>query len=121
MTNGDRGAALFNEVLASFSKVYNWGRFAPAIKTVIPMTAAEKEAYTGLFAANEELKFNLEVVEGELVGQQVGGGQPARLYPDSTDRFFDIMDGTTVQFYRRDDGAIAGFEVQGYRFEKQQD
>ncbi len=119
MTNGDRGAALFTEVLASISKVYGWGRFEPAIKTLIPMTAAEKEAYTGLFVANEELKFSLKVAEGELQALQVGSQEPVQLYPDSTDRFFDITDGTTIQFYRQDDGTVEGFEVQGYRFEKQ--
>ncbi|HKK79291.1 MAG TPA: serine hydrolase domain-containing protein [Phaeodactylibacter sp.] len=118
MTNSDRGINVIDEILISLSKQYGWGRFEPTYKSTIPMTAAEKEQYTGLFRADEQLQIRIDRRGEELHARMLWNDQPGLLYPDSTDRFFDIYDGSTIQFYRQADSVIGGFDVLGYRFEK---
>lgn len=118
MTNGDQGIALADEVLIAISSHYGWGSFEPTIRSTIPMTAAEKAAYTGLYRADEQLQIQIDLKEEDLHARMLWNDQPGLLYPDSTDRFFDKYDGTSLQFYRAKDGEVAGFEVQGYRFER---
>jgi CubicO group peptidase (beta-lactamase class C family) len=118
MTNSDQGIALADEVLIAISSHYGWGRFKPSIRSTIPMATAEKAAYTGLYRADEQLQIQIDLKEDKLHARMLWNDQPGLLYPDSTDRFFDIYDGTTLQFYREENGEVAGFEVQGYRFDK---
>ncbi len=120
MTNGDRGGNLYGEILRSVSKVCAWNQFEPEVKKVIPMNAKKKEEYTGLFKANEQWQIRLTLEGDELRAVQLWNQQPSVLYPDSTDRFFDIGDGTALRFFRKEGGEIEGFEVQGYRFEKEE-
>lgn len=118
MTNGDLGARLNSEILRAFSNVYGWNRFTPEVKAIIPMTPEEKAQYTGLFKANEQLQIKLTLEENQIHALQLWNQHPTLLYPDSTDRFFDIEDGVNLHFFRDESGQIDGFEVQGYRFEK---
>jgi CubicO group peptidase (beta-lactamase class C family) len=118
MTNGDRGASLYMEILRSISNMYDWNRFEPAIKTVISLSAEEKAAYTGLYQVNEQLKVRLDL-EGETLKGTPFWDQPEFvLLPEAEDRFFDRSDGTTLTFFRGEDGKVAGFEAEGYRFVK---
>ena len=118
MTNSDRGAQLFTEIMRSISDVYGWNKYRPTVKKVIPLSAEEKAAYTGFFQANEELKVQL-VLEGEhLKGMPQWDMSPITLLPEAEDRFFDRDDGTPLHFFRNADGKVAGFEVQDLRFER---
>lgn len=118
MTNGDRGGSLYQEILRAMSKVYNWNRFAPTVKSVIPLTAEEKAAFEGLFRADDQLQVRIELEGSDLKGIPTWGQPEFLMLPEAENRFFDRSDGTTLEFFRSENGEVAGFEVQGYRFLK---
>ncbi len=119
MTNNDTGGALFTEIMRSISDVYGWNKFRSTVKKVIDLPAEAKAAFTGAYAANDQLRIRFELEGDTLRGYPVWDMAPFAILPEGDDTFFDPQDGTTLAFFRNDEGAVAGFEAQGFRFERE--
>jgi len=119
MTNNDTGSALFTEIMRSISDVYGWNKFRPTVKKIVELPTEAKAAFTGAYNADDQLRIRFRLEGDTLRGYPEWGMAPFEILPEGEDNFFDPQDGTTLSFFRDEEGAVAGFETQGYRFEKE--
>jgi CubicO group peptidase (beta-lactamase class C family) len=104
MTNGDNGALLAQEILASIAATYNWPDFKPVEKTAIALPADKLAMYAGTYEAPHSFIINVSLEGGKLYLQPVGYPK-SELLPQSEDTFFD-PDGAApdVHFVRTPQG-----------------
>ena len=125
LTNGDRGGELTSEILHSFSKVYDWDRYKPNIKSIAPLSEEEIKRLTGqylLTIQGQDLILEITVSENHLKGVQLWNDYPFEMYPESATRFFNKDDGTEFQFSVDENEVVTGITIyegsQEYFFQK---
>lgn len=116
MTNGDMGGYLMDEVLRSFSAVYDWNSYKPEAKELWPMDQADLEAFSGQYQLNIEgmdliIEFNIQ--DDHLKGVQLWDGLVFEIHPESETSFFNAEDGVSFVFEENPDGIL---EVIIYEF-----
>jgi CubicO group peptidase (beta-lactamase class C family) len=104
MTNGDNGAQLAQEILASIAHSYNWPDFKPAEKAVVAIPAEKLAIFAGTYEAPHNFEIKVLFEGGKLYLQPVGYPK-SELLPQSEDTFFD-PDGAApdVHFARTPEG-----------------
>ncbi len=125
MTNGDRGGELMNEILRSFSKVYEWDIYKPSMKSIASLSEEELNRlagqYTSSYQGNEYI-FQIRVLENHLEGIQLWDKLSFEFYPESATRFFNKDDGTGFEFSEDENGVVTGITIyegsQEYFFQK---
>lgn len=111
MTNGDQGGRLAAEVLRAIAREYDWPSFRPREKTTVRVDRAALASLTGSY----ELRPG-KVLEVTLEGDTlfiVDGPQRIELYPESPTRFFELVEGTEVEFVKGADGIPTHLIVDG--------
>jgi CubicO group peptidase (beta-lactamase class C family) len=104
MTNGDNGAQLGQEILASIAATYDWPEFKPVEKTTVAVPADKVAAYAGTYEAPGNFLIKILFEGGKLYIQPAGFSR-SELLPESEDTFFD-PDGAApdVHFARATEG-----------------
>lgn len=125
MTNGERGSELMSEIFRSFSKVYQWDRYKPTIKSIVPLPEQEISRLAGqylLTIQGQDLILVISVLENHLKGIQLWNDLPFEMYPESATKFFNKGDGTEFEFTMDSEGAVTGITIyegsQEYIFRK---
>jgi CubicO group peptidase (beta-lactamase class C family) len=125
MTNGERGGELMSEILRSFSRVYNWDRYKPDIKTIVPLNDEELSRLTGQYSLTyqgQDLIVEITVEENHIKGIQLWNDFHFEMYPESATRFFNKDDGAEFEFVLDENNALTGITIyegsQEYFFEK---
>jgi hypothetical protein len=125
MTNGERGGELMSEILRSFSRVYNWDRYKPDIKTIVPLKDEELSRLTGQYSLTyqgQDLIVEITVEENHIKGIQLWNDFHFEMYPESATRFFNKDDGAEFEFVLDENNALTGITIyegsQEYFFEK---
>ncbi|MCP4312050.1 MAG: beta-lactamase family protein, partial [Bacteroidetes bacterium] len=114
MTNGDRGGELMSEILRSFSKVYNWKKYKPSIKSIVLLSEQEIDRLAGqyqLTIQGQELILEITVLENHIKGVQLWNDFPFEMYPESATKFFNKDDGTDFEFAMDEKGAVTGITI----------
>jgi CubicO group peptidase (beta-lactamase class C family) len=87
MTSGGGGGALVDEVIRSAGTIYGFPDFKPIERSVVDVPASILSDYAGTYAY---IKVTLD---GDHLTAEIPAGSPAaRIYPESSTRFF-ILDG----------------------------
>ena len=125
MTNGDRGGELMNEILRSFSKLYEWDIYKPSMKSIASLSEEELNRLAGQYKASyqgNEYIFQISVLENHLEGIQLWDKLSFEFYPESANRFFNKDDGTGFEFSEDENGVLTGITIydgsRQYFFEK---
>lgn len=124
MTNGDMGGYLMDEILRSFSSIYDWGLYKPETKILWPLHKEDLEAYSGQYQLDymdQELILEITLQEKHLKGQQLWNDLVFEIYPESENSFFNPEDGVSFVFEENADGTpeLIVYEFgQEYRFRK---
>ncbi|MCK5694470.1 MAG: serine hydrolase, partial [Bacteroidales bacterium] len=114
MTNGDKGGQLMSEILRSFSKVYNWEKYKPSIKSIVPLSELEINRLAGQYQwtyQGQDLIVEITVMENHLKGVQIWNDFPFEMYPESATRFFNKDDGSEFEFSIDEQGAVTGITI----------
>ena len=112
MTNGDLGASLFTELLASLAGEYGWEAFRPAEKEVIPLTGEQLAPYAGTY--NFERVGSVTIVQEddllfiEKLYVVPGGIRRVEIFPESETRFFTTETNAVITFEKGESGRIEG-------------
>src|SRR5687768_9261887 len=111
MTNGDGGDGLFNEVMRSIAREYDWPDYQPTEKTMARIDSAVLPDYVGTYDESDS-PITVSVDRGQLYITAVPfGPERIRLYPSAADRFF-IVGGTLEFSFRRDaQGRVAELTI----------
>jgi CubicO group peptidase (beta-lactamase class C family) len=104
MTNGDNGAQLAQEILASVAATYDWPDFKPVEKATVAIPADKVAAYAGTYEAPHNFIIKIVFEDGKLYIQPAGFPR-SELLPESEDTFFD-PDGAApdIHFARTSEG-----------------
>lgn len=115
MTNGNRGAGLYSEILRSISKVYNWDIYQPQIKNVINLTAEDTHLLSGKYTHLPDPKYtiNVEEIDSILYVTQTWNDVHFPIYPETQLEFFEKIDGVTFVFNKHTDGSINEIVING--------
>jgi CubicO group peptidase (beta-lactamase class C family) len=117
MTNGDRGADLASEILATLAVAYDWPEFKPGEKTVAVVDRARYTDLVGTYRVEARgIEAVVEVREGRLYVSGTGLDR-VELLPESETVFFSREDGTRFTFVR-ENGAVVALAAMGLRAEK---
>jgi CubicO group peptidase (beta-lactamase class C family) len=111
MTNGDRGGTLAQEVLRSIAREYGWPDFAPKEKTVAQVDASVLRAYEGRYEMGPSHVVTVALEDGHLYLRD--RDQRIELFPESTKRFFELVESTELEFLRDAGGTVTGLLVDG--------
>jgi CubicO group peptidase (beta-lactamase class C family) len=109
MTNGDMGGYLMDEILRSFSAVYEWDRYKPQTKELWPMEQEELEAFSGRYQLNyygQDLIIEFNIQDDHLKGVQLWDGLVFEIYPESETSFFNAEDGVSFVFGENPEGKL---------------
>jgi len=125
MTNSDRGGELMSEILRSFSKVYNWDRYKPEVKTIVSLDDEELSKLTGQYSwtfQGQDLIVEITVEENHIEGVQLWNDFSFEMHPESATRFFNKDDGAEFEFLLDENNVVTGITIyegsQEYFFEK---
>ncbi|MEO0338049.1 MAG: serine hydrolase domain-containing protein, partial [Bacteroidota bacterium] len=115
MTNGNRGAGLYNEILRSFSITYGWDIFQPEIKTVIKMPKEELELCIGKYGHLPENKYQVDVkVQGDFLEiTQLWNNIKIPVYSKDQYSFFEGEEGVSFDFKPHENGSIEALVING--------
>jgi len=114
MTNGDLGGQLMSEIFRSFSMVYDWEKYKPSIKSIVPLSEHELNRLAGQYRLSyqgQDLIAEITVLENHLQGVQLWNDFPFKMYPESKSRFFNKDDGSEFEFSMDEEGAVTGITI----------
>jgi len=114
MTNGDRGGELLSEILRSFSKVYDWKRYKPTIKSIVFLRDEELNRLAGQYQISfqgQDFIAEITVIENHLKGIKLWNDFSFEMYPESKSRFFNTDDGSEFEFSLDENNAVTGITI----------
>jgi CubicO group peptidase (beta-lactamase class C family) len=111
MTNGDQGSRLAAEIFRSISREYGWPAFKPLEKTVVDVPADALSALTGRYELRPGRTILVTVEDGTLL--VIDGEERIELYPESETRFFDLIEGRSIDFRKGPDGKASAMVIDG--------
>jgi CubicO group peptidase (beta-lactamase class C family) len=97
MTNGDQGGRLADEILRAIAREYGWPTYRPREKTVVPVDRASLAALQGRYELRPGRTLVVSLENDGLV--VLDGPQRVELFPESPTRFFDLLEGHTLDFF----------------------
>lgn len=109
MTNGDMGRYLMDEILRSFSSVYEWKMYKPETKELWPLDQEDLKAFTGQYQLSiegQDLIIELTLNEDHLKGEQLWDDLIFEIYPESENSFFNPEDGVNFVFEENPEGIL---------------
>jgi CubicO group peptidase (beta-lactamase class C family) len=105
MVNSDNGADLYNAILRSIAREYEWPDFQPKLRAVVSVDAAACASYVGRYQISPDMVLAITLEEGKLFAQATG--QPKiQLHPDSKTRFFITEGEVEMTFLPGDRGKV---------------
>ncbi|MEL6194371.1 MAG: serine hydrolase domain-containing protein [Bacteroidota bacterium] len=115
MTNGNRGAGLYTEILRSFSKTYGWDIFQSEIRQVISLNEGQLAKFVGLYSHQPENKFqvSVKIKEGKLQATQLWNDIKIPLLAEAEYEFFEGEEGVSFDFDHDEDGNITSIVIAG--------
>jgi len=111
MANADGGLRLANEVLRSVAQEYGWPTLKPQVKTTVEVPAAALAALEGRYEMSPGHVIAVALEGRVLVARD--GDQRIELYPESETRFFELVEETTVIFFKGPDGRPTHLLIDG--------
>ncbi len=96
MTNGDQGGRLAGEILRAIAREYGWPTFKPREKAVVPVDRAALAALQGRYELRPGRSIVVALEQDGLV--VLDGPQRVELFPESPTRFFDLVEGRSLEF-----------------------
>lgn len=115
MTNGNRGAGLYTEILRSFSKTYGWDIFRSEIRQVISLDEDQLAKFVGLYSHQPENKFqvSVKIKEGKLQATQLWNDIKIPLLAEAEYEFFEGEEGVSFDFDHDESGKITSIIIAG--------
>ncbi|MEM8898158.1 MAG: serine hydrolase domain-containing protein [Bacteroidota bacterium] len=115
MTNGNRGAGLYTEILRSFSKTYGWDIFRSEIRQVISLNEGQLAKFVGLYSHQPDNEFQVSVMikEGKLQATQLWNDIKIPLLAEAEYEFFEGEEGVSFDFDHDEDGSITSIIIAG--------
>jgi CubicO group peptidase (beta-lactamase class C family) len=111
MTNGDRGALLYNEILRSIAKEYGWPDYQAQERELAKVDPKVYEPYAGQYAVGARV-VTVTVEDGRLLIQTPLTPDKVELFPESETKYFMTMDEVAFTFVKDDKGAVTEMIVQ---------
>jgi CubicO group peptidase (beta-lactamase class C family) len=111
MTNGDQGYVLGSEILRAVAKEYDWPSFQPKVKTTVRVVPEALAALAGRYELRPGHTIVISLEGGTLF--VVDGQERIELYPESETRFFELVEGTTIDFLKGQDGKATHMMIEG--------
>lgn len=111
MTNGDNGAALIDELLASIAAEYGWPEFAVIEKTAIAANSRFNAAVAGDYQLHDEPAH--VIAEGDRLYFQsdLFGAERMELFAQSNTGFFMTAKDMTLDFQLDESGRASAFSL----------
>ena len=107
MTNGDAGSGLISEILRSVAKSYGWKGFQPEERSIVQVDPAVLASYVGAYEIPGLTKLIVTVKDGGLyVTVPVLGPDPQPMLAQSSTQFFNLGDGSSMEFVKGTGGAV---------------
>lgn len=110
MVNSDNGK-IIRELQLAIANEYNLHGIEPNIKKVVAFSSDELAKYVGRYEIENLGQLNITVVDEQLQLEAEFIDEPVTLRAESDTLFFDIKDGTTLDF-DLEAGVVSGFMVQ---------
>lgn len=114
MTNGDRGAALAQEILLAVAREFEWP--LPRYQEVI-LAAVNQEVLREIAGTYQVEGQDMEVlitVEGDHLRLEIPSSEAVELFhPTAEDFFIDLVEGTRIRVDRDEQGTVSAIQVLG--------
>jgi CubicO group peptidase (beta-lactamase class C family) len=111
MTNSDNGEMLFDEILRSIAREYNWSDFQPTEKTVVAVNPQIFESYVGQYEFPTGMILTITTENGRMYGK-LPGNPRAEFFPESETKYFLSVPGNPeVTFIKNEKGEVTGFNL----------
>jgi len=102
-TNSQVGIQLIREIVQSVAAVYEWEKFLPEARVLIPVSDETLQAYAGIYQLGPDASFKVAPEGGQLVLDQFGGvrlfhvgqGQFVSKFRKGSLRFGEITEGSS--------------------------
>jgi len=111
MTNADRGSRLASEILRAVAQEYDWPSQKPQVKTTVEVPAAALAALEGRYEMAPGHVLTVALEGSTLVARD--RDERIELYPESETRFFELVEETTVVFFKGQDGRPTHLLIDG--------
>ncbi len=102
MTNSDSGGRLASEILRAVAQEYDWPSNKPQVRTTVEVPPAALAALEGRYEMSPGHVITI-LLEGKTLFA-IDGKDRIELYPESETRFFELVEETTVVFFKGPDG-----------------
>jgi hypothetical protein len=116
MTNGDRGADIYEALLRSIAEEYGWPGYERDEKEAAALSDAEKQAMVGIYAMEGVGKVEMFIEDGELRMSGIIFDRE-RVYASGDDALF-VLSGYDIKVDRNGDGSVKSISSAGLVLEK---
>ncbi|HEV2800715.1 MAG TPA: serine hydrolase [Pyrinomonadaceae bacterium] len=111
MTNSDNGEMLFDEILRSIAREYEWPDFQPTEKTLASVSPRVFESYVGQYEFRPNVILTITTEGGRMYGKLPGNPQ-AEFFPESETKYFLSVPGNPeVTFVKDARGEVTGLNL----------
>jgi len=111
MTNGDQGGRLASEILRAVAAEYNWPARRPRVKTVATVDPSALAPLAGRYELRPGRVLTVSLEGGTLF--VIDGQERVELFPESSTRFFELVQEFEIEFVRGPDGAVSHMLLNG--------
>jgi CubicO group peptidase (beta-lactamase class C family) len=111
MTNGDQGGRLASEILRAVAAEYNWPARRPRVKTVATVDPSALAPLAGRYELRPGRVLTVSLEGGTLF--VIDGQERVELFPESSTRFFELVQESEIEFVRGPDGAVSHMLLNG--------
>jgi hypothetical protein len=99
------------EILRAVAAEYDWPSLKPQQKTVVTIEPAALSALTGRYELRPGRVLAVALEGGTLF--VIDGQERVELFPESPVRFFDLVEGSELEFVKGQDGAVSHLLLNG--------
>jgi CubicO group peptidase (beta-lactamase class C family) len=110
MTNAQKGAYLYQEILRSVAIVYDWPDLKPSVISPVQLPVKALNSYTGRYIFNNILPVEV-TIENDHLKMEGDDGRIFLWYPDSDNHFIDIITGWELEFIFDEENKVTGASV----------
>jgi hypothetical protein len=111
MTNGDQGGRLASEVLRAVAAEYDWPARRPRVKTVATVDPSTLAPLAGRYELRPGRVLTVSLEGGTLF--VIDGQERVELFPESSTRFFELVQESEIEFVRGADGTVSHILING--------
>ena len=116
MVNSDNGS-IIQEITLSLASVYGLPGFQPDMRSIIPMTLAERQRFIGVYEIKDLGEVTLTYKDEGLESTADFLSTPGYLVPETATAFFDRASGLTVNFIVEGE-TVTGFTTSQFNGKK---